>query len=108
MGCGGGAGAGWGDVNHLWKERAFGCVLLPSAGHVNNLLGSFQTWRIWRERWRRTEKPGVLQSMRSQRVGRDLATEQQIGPEVEGDRGRGRECSSKGPAFSGELPRAGS
>ena len=28
-------------------------------------------------RWWRTEKPGVLQSMRSQRVGHDLMTEQQ-------------------------------
>ena len=48
VGCGGGAGAGWGDVSHLWKERDFGCVLLPSAGHVNTRLDSFQTWRIWR------------------------------------------------------------
>ena len=31
--------------------------------------------KLWE--WWRTEEPGVLQSMRSQRVGHDLATEQQ-------------------------------
>ena len=39
------------------------------------------TW-IWansRRQWR-TEKPGVLQSMGSQRVGHNYATEQQLGP----------------------------
>ena len=29
-------------------------------------------------RWRRTAKPGVLQSMGSQRIGHNLATEQQM------------------------------
>ena len=36
------------------------------------------TW-VWANsgRWGRTGKPGMLQSMESQRVGHDLATEQQ-------------------------------
>ena len=38
------------------------------------------TW-VWASsgRWRRTGKPGMLQSMGSQRVGHNLATEQQLG-----------------------------
>ena len=37
------------------------------------------TW-VWANlgRWWRTGKPGVLQSMRSQKVGHDLATKQQL------------------------------
>ena len=36
--------------------------------------------KFW-ERWR-TEEPGMLQSMRSQRIGHDLETEQQLRPQV--------------------------
>ena len=79
MGCGGGAGAGWGDVSHLWKERDFGCVLLPSAGHVNNRLGSFQTWRIWRALLAQTVKR--LSTMRETWV-RPLGREEPLEKEM--------------------------
>ena len=49
------------------------------------------TWWTWvwanSRRWWRTGKPGVLQSMRSQRVGHDWTTEQQQAP------GRAARCS---------------
>ena len=43
-------------------------------------IASLTQWvQIWANSWRywRTEKPGILQSMGSQRVGLNLATEQQ-------------------------------
>ena len=54
----------------------------PSISCINNrqLLASPTQWAwVWANsvRWWRTRKPGMLQSMGSQRVGHDWATEQQ-------------------------------
>ena len=48
-------------------------------GWVTSPIQSTWVWANSRRQWR-TEKPGVLQSMGSQRVGYDLATDQQPPP----------------------------